>query len=85
MNQQLSRNDGSRTFLSPAAEGLKESNIPGNSVLDENSKPFDDPDCDSFSRKEPRPADLLEAKSIDCMASNPSLLTLSPRDEPCTA
>jgi hypothetical protein len=69
----------------PAAEGLKQSDIPGNSVLDEDSKPFGDPDCGSFARKALRPADLLEAKSIDCMASNPSLLALSPRDELCTA
>jgi len=41
----------------PAAEGLKESDIPGNSVLDEDSKPFNDPDCGSSARKEPRPAD----------------------------
>jgi len=53
------------------AEDLKESNIPSNFVLDENSMPFDDLDCGSFARKTLRHVDLLEAKSIDCMASNP--------------
>jgi len=45
---------------------LKESDILGNSILDEDSKPFD-----SFARKTLRLANLFEAKSIDCMASNP--------------
>jgi hypothetical protein len=52
-------------------ENLKEPNIPSNFVLDEDSKPFDDPNCGSFARKTLRHANLLEAKSIDCMASNP--------------
>jgi len=43
----------------------------GDYVLDENSKPFDGLDCGSFARKTLRLAYLLEAKSIDCMASNP--------------
>jgi hypothetical protein len=50
---------------------LKESNNLGNFVLDENSMPFDDPNCGSFARKTLRPVDLLEAKSTDYMASNP--------------
>jgi len=33
--------------------------------------PFDDLDYGSFARKTLRPVDLLEAKSIDYMASNP--------------
>ncbi len=53
------------------AEDLKESNILGNFVLDEDSKPFDDFDYGSFTRKTLRPSNLFEAKSIDCMASNP--------------
>ncbi len=53
------------------AENLKESNIPGNFVLDEDSKPFNVPNCGSFARKTLWPTDLLEAKYIDCMASNP--------------
>jgi hypothetical protein len=70
MKQQLSRNDGLGPSCLPVAEDLKESNIPSNSVLDEDSKPFDDHECGSFARKALRLADLLEAKSIDCMASN---------------
>jgi hypothetical protein len=58
-------------FCPPRVEDLKESNIHGNFVLDENSKPFDDPDCGSFVIKTLKLADLLEAKSIDYMASNP--------------
>jgi hypothetical protein len=50
---------------------LKESNIPGNFVLNENSMPFYHLGCGSFAKKTLRPIDLLKAKSIDCMASNP--------------
>jgi len=55
----------------PRVEDLKKSNILGNFILDENSKPFDDLDCGSFVRKTLRPVDLIEAKSIDYMAFNP--------------
>jgi hypothetical protein len=61
MKQQLSRNDGSKTFCPLQAEDLKECNIPNNFVLNENSMPFDDLDCGSFVRKTLRPANLLEA------------------------
>ncbi len=71
MKQQLNRNDGLGPSCLPTAEDLKESHIHSNFVLDEDSKPFDDHDYGSFARKALRPADLLEAKSIDCMASNP--------------
>jgi hypothetical protein len=55
----------------PTTKDLKECNILGNSVLNENSKPFNDPDYGSFARKTLRHANLLEVKSIDCMAFNP--------------
>ncbi len=57
-------------FCPPGIKDLKEYNISVNSVLDEDSKLFDGLDCGSFARKTLRPTDLLEAKSIDCMASN---------------
>jgi len=44
---------------------LKESNILGNFVLDEDSKPFDDPDYVSFVRKTLKPVDLIKPKPID--------------------
>jgi hypothetical protein len=71
-------------FCPHGAEELKESNILGNSILDENSKPFDDPDCGSFVINSLRFADLLEAKFIDYHDFQPNLLSLYLRDEPCT-
>jgi hypothetical protein len=62
---------GLRPFCPHGVEDLKESNIPGNSILDEDSKPFNDLHCGSFVRKTLRHVDLLKAKSIDYMASNP--------------
>ncbi len=62
---------GPKPFYPRATKNLKECNIPGNSILDENSKPFNDHDYGSFVRKTLRHANLFEAKSIDCMASNP--------------
>jgi len=50
-----------RPFCPLGVEDLKESNIPGNFVLDQNSMPFDDLDCGSFARKTLRLANLLEA------------------------
>jgi hypothetical protein len=66
------------------AEDLKDSNILGNYILDEDSKPFDDLDCGSFVRKTLRPTNLLEAKSIDYMASNPICYLYFEENEPCT-
>jgi hypothetical protein len=42
---------GLRPSCPPRVEDLKKSNIHGNSVLDDDSKPFDDLDCGSFARK----------------------------------
>jgi hypothetical protein len=71
MKQQLNINDGLKPSCPLVVEDFKESDIPSNSILDEILKPFNDHDCGSFARKALGPANLLEAKSIDYMASNP--------------
>jgi len=60
-----------RPSYTPTTKYMKECNIPDNSILDEDSKPFNDLDYGSFAIKTLKHVDLLEAKSIDYMAFNP--------------